>query len=121
MAKIFNVTAVFRPEQDYMVNIDGYLRAAKEMVDNGMYFIINKARQYGKTTTLRSLNRFLQAEYYVVLIDFQTFGNAKFKSENTFSLAFAHSFLRALKRNALSDKSTFREAIVRLEGYINDR
>lgn len=57
----------------------------------------------------------------MVLIDFQTFGNAKFKSENTFSLAFAHSFLRALKRNALSDKSTFREEIVRLEGYINDR
>lgn len=115
------MTADCRPEEHYMVNLSQRLSEIKKLVDSGKYFTINRARQYGKTTTLRSLNRFLQAEYYVVLIDFQTFGNAKFKSENTFSLAFAHSFLRALKRNALSDKSTFREAIVRLEGYINDR
>lgn len=104
-----------------MVNLGRRLLDIKRLVDSGKYFTINRARQYGKTTTLRSLNRFLQAEYYVVLIDFQTFGNAKFKNENTFSLAFAHSFLRALKRNSLSNQDTFQEAIIRLEGYVNDR
>ena len=114
--RIFRLNTWFR-FKDNFYGLGTTVEPLKKLVDSGKYFTINRARQYGKTTTLRSLNRFLQAEYYVVLIDFQTFGNAKFKSENTFSLAFAHSFLRALKRNALSDKSTFREAIVRLEGY----
>ena len=92
MAKIFNVTAVFRLEQDYMVNIDGYLRAAKELVDNRMYFIINKARQYGKTNILCSLCNYLRNEYYVVFMDFQKISSAKFKNENSFSLTFAKLF-----------------------------
>lgn len=82
MAKIFNVTAVFRLEQDYMVNIDGYLRAAKELVDNRMYFIINKARQYGKTNILCSLCNYLRNEYYVVFMDLKTILLWQILSEN---------------------------------------
>lgn len=103
MAKIFNITADCKPEIHYMVNIENRLLEIKSLVDAGKYFTINRARQYGKTTTLRALNRLLQNEYYVVLIDFQTFGNAKFRNENAFSLAFANSFLRMLKRNKLWD------------------
>ncbi len=99
MAKVFNVTTVCRPQKHYMVSLDGRLRAMKELADNGMYFIINKARQYGKTTILRALNDYLQDDYYVVLMDFQTFGSAKFKSENAFSLSFASSFIRLMNRN----------------------
>lgn len=68
----------------------------------GKYFTINRARQYGKTTTLRALYRYLQKEYYVVLLDFQTFDNDKFENGNVFSAAFINSFLRSLKRNTLS-------------------
>lgn len=99
LAKIFNVTAVCRPEQHYMVNIDGRLRAAKELVDNGMYFIINKARQYGKTTILRSLCNYLRNEYYVVFMDFQKISSAKFKNENSFSLTFARLFFKNIIKN----------------------
>ena len=71
MAKRFNVAAVCIPEKHYMVNIEGRLKAIKALVDAGNYITMNRARQYGKTTTLMALERYLQEEYYVVSLDFQ--------------------------------------------------
>ena len=51
---------------------------------------------------IRDRYRYLQKEYYVVLLDFQTFDNDKFENGNVFSAAFINSFLRSLKRNTLS-------------------
>ena len=113
MGKVFNITADCKPELHYMVNIDSRLKKIKELIDKGEYFAINRARQYGKTTTLRGLSRFLQKEYLVADMDFQTFGDAKFKNENVFSLAFARVFIRVLKRkeNTFSERmqEIFRE------------
>ena len=94
-----------------MVNLDERLSKVKELVDMGKYFTINRARQYGKTTMLRALRRYLQDDYYVVLMDFQTFGDAKFKDEHTFSVSFASSFLRLLGRNHLAMSEKMEEAI----------
>lgn len=77
-----------------MVDIKERLKEIKEMVDRGDYFTINRARQYGKTTTLRALSRFLEEEYLVISMDFQKeMSDAKFRNENTFSVAFAKAFL----------------------------
>lgn len=97
MAKVFNVSAVCIPEMHYMVNIDKRLAEIKKLVDEGKYFAINCARQYGKTTTLRALKDYLLDDYHAILLDFQKIGNAKYKNENTFSLAFARLFIRELK------------------------
>lgn len=78
MGRVFNTTGVCIPEKHYMVNINGRLQQIRELVDAGKYFTINRARQYGKTTTLRALAEILRDEYYVVLLDFQTFDNEKF-------------------------------------------
>lgn len=43
----------------------------KKMIDAGQYFTINRARQYGKTTTLRALAKYLIQDYVVVSLDFQ--------------------------------------------------
>ena len=115
MVKVFNVTADCKPDKHYMVNLDKKLVAIKKLVDEGAYFTINRARQYGKTTTLRALNRFLQKDYYVVLMDFQTFGSEEFVDENTFALSFARLFLRALKRNQLADLNDLLGMIKNLE------
>lgn len=115
MAKEFNVTAVCMPEKHYMADISGRLKKIKTMIDNGNYFTINKARQYGKTTTLIALEKYLQKDYYVVLIDFQTFGYAEFKNENIFAVSFAKSFLRFLKTNNLTLTDGFKEAITILK------
>ena len=99
MSKRFNTTAVCIPSEHYMVNIDNRLKQIKQLVDENKYFTINRARQYGKTTTLRALYRYLKSEYYVVLMDFQTFGSLDFESEHTFAIAFANSFVRLFLRN----------------------
>lgn len=115
MAKVFNTTANCRPGEHYMVCIDGRLAEIKKMVDAGKYFTINRARQYGKTTTLRLLRAFLQKEYYVVSMDFQMFGMEEFKDENTFSISFAQTFLWILKSNHLLLPQKMTAAIDRLD------
>lgn len=121
MVKSFNITADCKPEIHYMVDIGNRLIEIKSLVDAGKYFTINRARQYGKTTTLRALNRFLQNEYYVVLMDFQTFGNAKFRNENAFSIAFANAFLRMLKRNRLWNGGEGNGAVWHLKNVVEKR
>lgn len=92
MAKVFNTTAVCIPEKHYMVNLDSRLLAIKKLVDDGKYFLINRARQYGKTTILMALSRYLKDSYYVVSIDFQTFGSEEFRTEENFARTFAGTF-----------------------------
>lgn len=99
MAKIFNITANCIQEKHYMVKLDTRLAEIKKMVDDGAYFTINRARQFGKTTTIRALARYLQEEYYVVSMDFQIFDYAKFENVNVFSVSFANILLRALRAN----------------------
>lgn len=67
------------------------------MVDAGQYFTINRARQYGKTTTLHALTKYLKTEYVVVSLDFQMMSTSKFKDENSFSSAFAKMFIREME------------------------
>ena len=113
--KVFNTTAVCIPIEHYMVNLDERLKKIKVFVDAGKYFTINRARQYGKTTTLRALYLYLQGEYYVVSMDFQTFGSAEFQTETIFSRSFANSFLRSLKRNPVNKTEQLNEAMAQLE------
>ena len=54
-------------------------------------------------------------------MDFQTFGDAKFKDEHTFSVSFASSFLRLLGRNHLAMPEKMKEAIAALRKCADDR
>ena len=98
MQKKFNTTGYCNPDKHYMVDLTQRLSEIKEMVDEGEYFVINRARQYGKTTTIMALKHFLAEEYIVVSMDFQRQMSAKkFQDETTFSIAFAEGFLKKLK------------------------
>ena len=119
--KVFNTTAVCIPKEHYMVNLDERLKKIKVFVDAGKYFTINRARQYGKTTTLRALYLYLQGEYYVVSMDFQTFGSAEFQTETIFSRSFANSFLRSLKRNPVNKTEQLNEAMAQLEKSVTSQ
>lgn len=94
MKKRFNITGLCVPEKHYMVDLSSRLKEIRELIDEGAYFAINRARQYGKTTILNALARSIAEDYFVVRIDFQSLGSASYKDENTFSLAFASCFLR---------------------------
>lgn len=97
MSRVFNVNADCQPDLHYMVDITERLGKIKAMVDAGQYFTINRARQYGKTTTLQALGTFLKSDYVVASLDFQMLSASKFKNENAFSIAFARNFIKAIK------------------------
>ncbi|MCL2011157.1 MAG: AAA-like domain-containing protein [Synergistaceae bacterium] len=92
----FNVTGVCIPESHYMVDISGKLAQIRAMVDRGDYFTINRARQYGKTTTLFLLKRMLKEEYTVVSLSFEGIGGKTFESETVFCRKFMKLVQRAL-------------------------
>lgn len=54
-----------------MVDLSERVAEIRKLIDRGEYFAINRARQYGKTTTLDALATALRPDYHVVSIDFQ--------------------------------------------------
>ena len=94
MPKTFNTIGACDPSRHYMVDLHGRLEEIKKLVSNGDYFVINRARQYGKTTTLRLLGKYLHPDYVVISMNFQKLSTAKFRDEDTFSRAFANEFVK---------------------------
>ena len=92
--KSFTTAGVCIPSENYMVDIHDRIIKIKAMVDRGEYFTVNRARQYGKTTTLNALYDYLQTDYKVIYLSFEGIGNAGFSSEE----AFVKAFCRKLKR-----------------------
>lgn len=85
MMKKFNIAASCVPNMHYMVDISNKLRQIKKIIDAGEYFTINRARQYGKTTTRYMLENKLEKEYVVINTSFEGIGDLIFKNEQTFS------------------------------------
>ncbi len=103
MGKIFNVTANCDPQRHYMVDITGRLKKIKEMVDRGEYFTINRARQYGKTTTLIALADYLKDDYQVVRIDFQRLQGTDYVDTEHFVRGFSRLILKAVQGTDIPD------------------
>ena len=102
MVRKFNSTGLCVPRKHYMVDITGRLEQIRGMVDEGDYFCINRARQYGKTTTLAALKRYLANDYVVASLDFQAFSHASFRTEGAFVQAFAEALLDAHELGGLA-------------------
>lgn len=112
--KQFNTTAICVPEINYMVDISDKLAQIKVMVDKGDYFTINRARQYGKTTMLTALTKYLASEYLVVYFDFQDVGNAVFESEGAFTKGLSRLFMDAAEFQEVPIPSIYLDALGKL-------
>ncbi len=95
--KQFQTAGACVPDRNYMVDLSSRLNQIKAMVDQGFYFTINRARQYGKTTTLSALRTFLAADYDAVSLDFQRITAADFKTEGDFTYAFCEEMKKRAK------------------------
>lgn len=98
----FNVTGTCIPEENYMVDITGKLEQIKAMVDAREYFTINRGRQYGKTTTLSRLRRFLADEYTVIPLSFEGLGEESFANAEVFCRTFVERISEALRFSNIS-------------------
>ena len=104
MKRRFNTTGLCIPQRHYMVRLDERLKKIKDdLIDYGSYFVINRGRQYGKTTTLRALEDYLKEDYIVASLDFQELGDKNFIDEEAFSQAFADVLVRAFEINESDD------------------
>ena len=90
MPKKFNITGLCFADEHYMADVSAKLAQTQKMVEEGDYFIINRPRQYGKTTTLYSLAEILEktGQYLVFNISFEGIGDAIFQDEKLFAKGF---------------------------------
>jgi len=97
--KYFNVTGLCLPGRDYMCDISGKVSQIAALVERGSYFTINRARQYGKTTVIRQLEKvLLEKGYQVARISFEGIGDTPFENEENFCQNIIDQISRAINR-----------------------
>jgi hypothetical protein len=89
-----------------MVDISGKIAQIKTLIDNGYYFTINRARQYGKTTTIGLLEQAVKNEYVVASISFQAIGDESFESVSEFCEMFTELVQEALHFTGVEENYT---------------
>jgi len=87
-----------------MVDTSNKLKEIIELISKGKYFVINRPRQYGKTTTLSLLEQVLKDEYIVISINFQGIGEESFESSESFCLSFMRLVRESLDLVNISDE-----------------
>ena len=111
--KYFNTEGSCNPKEHHMIKLDHRSsQIKKRLVDRRKYFVINKGRQYGKTTTLRALEEYLKDEYLVLSLDFQQIGSEDFSSEQTFSKAFAQKLYTEFRYTEVEDKEKLQKMLL---------
>ncbi|MGL5066207.1 MAG: AAA family ATPase [Sarcina sp.] len=85
--KRFNTTGVCISKKHYMVDISHKIEQIEEIIENEFYFVINRPRQYGKTTTLFELYKKLKSNYEVIRMSFEAI-MYEFESEERFCKSF---------------------------------
>ena len=107
MKKEFNITGSCNPEWHYMVDTAKRFASVENLIEKGKYFTINRARQYGKTTTLDMIWRRMSDRYLVVPLSFEGLGDSAFASEeafaSTFSKMMSNRLLSMLRDDNLAD------------------
>ena len=113
MPKKFNITGLCFADVHYMADVSAKLAQTQKMVEEGDYFIINRPRQYGKTTTLYSLAEILEktGQYLVFNISFEGIGDAIFQDEKLFSKGFLELLSKSIKRRYPSQAAVLFEMV----------
>ena len=90
MKKRFNVTGRCIEKWHYMADASKKLEQTLEMVEMREYFIINRPRQYGKTTILNNLEDVLRArgDYFVFSTSFEGISQSNFDNDASLAAGF---------------------------------
>ncbi|MCX6582435.1 MAG: AAA family ATPase, partial [Candidatus Aminicenantes bacterium] len=112
MSRRFNITGTCIPERHYMVDISDKINEIFKMVEQGDYFVINRPRQYGKTTTIYLLNRLLKTtgDYFPINTSFEGIGEEGFDNAAVFIKAFFLLLNQEFKSSGNTDLMKFLES-----------
>jgi len=108
----FNVTGLCVPDQDYMVDISNKVSQIMVMVERGDYFTINRARQYGKTTTLWLLEESLKKNCTVIAISFEGVDDGMFENPQAFSQGLLYQCAKYFKDRNLPGAEVWTDSSV---------
>lgn len=78
-----------------MVDISNKLSEIENLIESDFYFVINRPRQYGKTTTLNELYNKLKNKYTVIDISFEGIDEKLFED----SKLFCNEFIDLMKES----------------------
>lgn len=120
--RYFNTEGRCRPGVHYMVRLDERMDRIKKLyVDRGKYFVINRGRQYGKTTTLMALAEYLKEDYIVLFLDFQQIGAEEFKDAESFVRAFSSMAAIAFEKTGTYKNENLKKLLAELADDTNKR
>ena len=134
--KYFNTTGTCIPEDHYMVDTSNKITQIMELINRKQYFIINRPRQYGKTTTLAMLRRELLRRngFLPIRLSFEGVGDAPFRSIESFGpkflsylskenniIRFGYSHLFKEKIDFVNNFDTLSEALTEILAKIDKK
>ena len=97
--KRFNLTGVCVPDKHYMVDLSEKVDIIiKDYIEQGAYFTVNRARQFGKTTMLSSLARRLADKYLVIKLSFEGIDDGNFNDNHSFVDMFVKNVTKWLRQ-----------------------
>lgn len=105
MTKRFNITGSCNPGRHWMADVSRKIDVIMKMATAGDYFIINRPRQYGKTTTLSLLEKKLAGtgKFLPIRISFESVDAQTFKDYKQFIETFLGKIGKELKRHNRQD------------------
>ncbi len=98
MKKKFNITGKCIAAQHYMMDNSAKVAKVAALVQEGMYFAINRPRQYGKTTTLFATEaQLLQSEgFFPIRLNFQGIDEQWLETDGAFAQMFTAECIKYL-------------------------
>ena len=117
MKKRFNSTGTCYADQHYMMDNREKVAKVYELVERGMYFSINRRRQYGKTTTLFAIYDKLLATdtYFPIRLNFQGVDEKFHHSDGTFAEMFIYLVFQHLKFNNLALANFLKDKLIEVK------
>ena len=90
MRKKFNITGWCNSQRHYMADISNKVQQVLQMIEEEEYFIINRPRQYGKTTMLITIDVLLSKspKWLVFSTSFEGIGSEDYLQEGSFCDSF---------------------------------
>lgn len=102
--KRFNTAGTCIPQKHYMADTSDKISRIIQLIRQESYFTINRARQYGKTTTLMLLWSQLKETYIVINISFEGMGTDAFRTEDAFVRRFCGRVEKNLKLSGYDEE-----------------
>lgn len=109
--KTFNTTGHCVHGKHYMADTGKKINEILQLIISGKYFVINRPRQYGKTTSLYLVRNILREkqDYYPIFISFEGIGADAYLNEKKFFDSFTDQILDVFERSHRQDIVRFIE------------